>query len=82
VAVTNIGGSWSDGGRNIVAAISCRTLPPSHGGGHAGEHAKLVREEFRFHKGGQPESSGEPAAAGSETETADDPERPGEPAPS
>jgi len=43
---------------------------------------ELVREEFRFHKGGQPESSGAPAGAGSETEAADDPERPGEPAPS
>lgn len=40
---------------------------------------ELVREEFRFHKGARPEGSGEPAAAGSEPEAADDPETPGEP---
>ena len=43
---------------------------------------ELVREEFRFHKGARPESSGELAAAGSEPEAADDPEGPVEPAPS
>jgi hypothetical protein len=43
---------------------------------------ELVKQEFRFLKGVRPESSGEPPAAGSEAEAADDPERPSEPAPS